>query len=239
MVNCKKSVIVFSLLSSFLSVSSYAGSSENDLAANLHNLYPKTPITSVKQTPIKGVFEVVMGKNIGYTDLSGRYFLFGHLFDMSTQTDLTASEIKNINKVNFADLPFAKAIKITKGDGSRKFAVFSDPSCPYCKQLESTLDGMTNYTMYVFLYPIEEIHPGTTAKAVSIWCAADPAKTWDATTVQNKTPANATCPNPVADLHELGVKMGINGTPTLIRPDGVVAPGAAPAEQLEKFLSGK
>ncbi|EXI72126.1 MAG: hypothetical protein AW10_04263 [Candidatus Accumulibacter appositus] len=32
-----------------------------------------------------------MGQNVAYTDASGRYFVFGHLFDMQTQRDLTHS----------------------------------------------------------------------------------------------------------------------------------------------------
>ncbi|WP_409013275.1 disulfide isomerase DsbC N-terminal domain-containing protein, partial [Deinococcus sp.] len=34
-----------------------------------------------------------MGKNIGYTNSDGRLFIFGHIFDMKTQQDLTAQRL--------------------------------------------------------------------------------------------------------------------------------------------------
>ena len=57
--------------------------------------YPNTQIDSIKETPMAGIYEVAMGRNIAYTNAEGRYFLFGHLFDMQTQTDITADNKKS------------------------------------------------------------------------------------------------------------------------------------------------
>src|SRR6266404_9837864 len=59
----------------------------------LKELYPATRFTSVTGTPIDGVYEVVMGQNVAYVGGDGRHFLFGHLFDMRTQKDLTADKL--------------------------------------------------------------------------------------------------------------------------------------------------
>ena len=59
----------------------------------LKGLYPATRFTSVTGTPIDGVYEVVMGQNVAYVGGDGRHFLFGHLFDMRTQQDLTAAKL--------------------------------------------------------------------------------------------------------------------------------------------------
>ena len=56
------------------------------LLQKLKGLYPATRFTSVTGTPIDGVYEVVMGQNVAYVGGDGRHFLFGHLFDMRTQT---------------------------------------------------------------------------------------------------------------------------------------------------------
>ena len=41
-------------------------------------------VTSVKESTLPGLFRDRHGQgSIAYTDASGRYFLFGHLFDMS------------------------------------------------------------------------------------------------------------------------------------------------------------
>src|SRR5258708_222067 len=63
------------------------------LLQKLKELYPATRFASVTGTPIDGVYEVVMGQNVAYVGGDGRHFLFGHLFDMRTQTDLTAPKL--------------------------------------------------------------------------------------------------------------------------------------------------
>ncbi|MFN7098075.1 MAG: disulfide isomerase DsbC N-terminal domain-containing protein, partial [Gammaproteobacteria bacterium] len=50
-----------------------------------------TQIDSITKTPINGIYEVKAGNNIFYSNNSGRYLLFGHLYDASTQTDLTTN----------------------------------------------------------------------------------------------------------------------------------------------------
>jgi thiol:disulfide interchange protein DsbC len=62
----------------------------NSIAERLQSLYPATRFGAVNTTPWPGVFEVVMGANLAYVDETGQYFLFGHLYDMKAQRDLTA-----------------------------------------------------------------------------------------------------------------------------------------------------
>ena len=81
----------------------------------LHGHYPATQITGVHKTGIGGLFEVDMGKNIGYTNSDGRFFIFGHIFDMKTQQDLTAQRLDELNVVNFAELPLKDAMRLYEG----------------------------------------------------------------------------------------------------------------------------
>ena len=81
-----------------------------DLAARLKALYPATRIGSLSATPWPGVYEVVMGANIAYTDRTGRHFLFGHLYDMQARRDLTAERTERIAQIDYASLPLADAL---------------------------------------------------------------------------------------------------------------------------------
>ncbi|TDR30286.1 DsbC family protein [Hydromonas duriensis] len=210
------------------------------VTANLQKRYPATPFKDIKNTPIAGVYQVTMGKNVGYVDESGRYFMFGHLFDMQSQTDLTAVPKDEANKLNFKDLPLEQAIKIKKGNGKQVFAVFSDPECPYCKQLENTLTRMDNYTQYVFLYPLDSLHPKAKGLAKQIWCAKQPAQAWQDLMLDGIAPTNTgDCAHPIDKNVELGGKLGASGTPTLIRADGTVSAGAMPRAELEQWLKGQ
>jgi thiol:disulfide interchange protein DsbC len=150
------------------------------IAERLQSLYPATRFGAVNTTPWPGVFEVVMGANLAYVDESGQYFLFGHLFDMKAQRDLTAERKDALARVDFAALPLADAVKDVRGNGARTLAIFSDPDCPYCLKLETEIKSLTDVTIYTFLMPIASLHPGARSKAIAVWCSRDRVAAWHA-----------------------------------------------------------
>jgi thiol:disulfide interchange protein DsbC len=50
-------------------------------------------------------------------------------------------------------------------------------------------------------------------------------------------PPKATCANTVKAQFELGQRLGISGTPTLIFPNGQLVPGYLPADELINRLN--
>ncbi len=221
----------------FIASSSAFAATPVDLEKRLREQYPATRITSVRESAVTGLYEVVMGRNVAYTDGAGRYMVFGHLYDMKEQKDLTAAVLDELNKVDVAALPLADAIQTVRGKGERKLFVFSDPDCPYCKRLEPELAKLDNVTVYTFLYPLDGLHPDARRKAHAIWCAKDRAKAWEAFMAAGKLPEGVTCDNPVERNVHLGGSLGINGTPTLIFGDGAMAPGLLPAAEIERRLA--
>ncbi|WP_349294221.1 disulfide isomerase DsbC N-terminal domain-containing protein [Herbaspirillum aquaticum] len=101
------------------------------VAEKFKAMYPKTTFREIRKSQVAGLYEVVMGDNIAYTDDSGRYFIFGHLFDMQQQVDLTAQSKLESQRVEWPGQYLGQAIKTVRGDGSRGLVVFSDPDCPY------------------------------------------------------------------------------------------------------------
>lgn len=209
-----------------------------EVGASLKKQYPGTTFREVRPSEIPGIFEVVMGRNIAYTDKSGRYFLFGHLYDMKEQTDLTASRTAETRKVEFPAKHLANALKTVKGDGSRQLAVFSDPDCPYCKDLEAQLLQLDNVTVYTFLMPLESLHPQAKTKAISVWCSGDRNKVWTDWMLSRVMPPMQSCNNPINENIALGGSLGVVGTPTLIAADGRTLPGSAPAAKIDQWLNG-
>jgi len=207
------------------------------IAERFRAIYPKTTFKEVRKSKVAGLYEVVMGENVAYTDDTGRYFIFGHLFDMKEQVDLTAQRRVEAKKSEFPAQFLGNAIKTVKGDGSRVVAIFSDPDCQYCQKLEGELARMDNVTIYTFLYPLETLHPEAKTKAIAIWCSEDPQKAWTRTVLTGAAPKLVACNNPVNDNLVLGSRLGVTGTPTLIALDGRVLPGAVPAEKLDQWLN--
>jgi thiol:disulfide interchange protein DsbC len=208
-----------------------------DIAAKFKAQYPNTNFSQIRKAPVAGLYEVVMGDNVAYTDEAGRFFIFGHLFDMKEQVDITAQRKLDAKKSEFPSQFLANAIKTVKGDGSRVVAVFSDPDCPYCKKMEAELARLDNLTVYTFLYPLESIHPEAKTKSVSIWCSSDRQKAWAQAVLTGTVSKLVACNNPVNDNLVLGSRLGVVGTPTLIAVDGRVLPGAVPAEKLDQWLN--
>jgi thiol:disulfide interchange protein DsbC len=175
-----------------------------------------------------------------YADESFDYLIDGNIISTKTMSNLTEQKKRKLSAIPFADLPFEYAIKKVKGTGERKMAVFSDPDCPFCKRVEGDLAKLDNVTIYMFLYPIESLHPNAPNVAKRIWCSPDKAKAWDDYLQRGIAPGtDASCQNPVDKIVEFGRKKGINGTPTLVFESGARVPGAISAAQIENYLSKK
>ena len=207
------------------------------LSGRLQALYPSTRFGEIRPTPWPGVFEVAMGANLAYVDASGQYFLFGHLYDMKAQRDLTAERKDTLARIDFNALPLADAIKDVRGRGSRALAIFSDPDCPHCRRLEAELKGLSDVTIHTFLMPIASLHPQARAKAIAVWCAKDRLGAWQALMTRDQVPSSVDCAHPVDRNVALAERLGVTGTPTLVAADGRVLPGAASAEQINAWLS--
>ncbi|HVB79435.1 MAG TPA: DsbC family protein [Candidatus Binataceae bacterium] len=209
------------------------------IGARLEARFPGAKIQSVSATPVAGLYEVVVDGHILYTDASARYVLRGELYDAAERRNLTQEHLDRLNRISFSALPFAQAIKIVKGSGARKLAVFEDPDCPYCRKLElESLPKVNDLTVYVFLYPLEVLHQGATEKSIRIWCSKDRAKAWEDAVRKGIVPsAPDTCRNPLAAIKSLAEKYAIQATPTLVFEDGTRVAGAIPADDLERRLA--
>jgi thiol:disulfide interchange protein DsbC len=203
---------------------------------------PDMEISDIRPSPYAGLFEVVADrKNIFYVDEKAEFAFMGNIFNIAKKQNLTQERLGEINKVDFAALPIDLSIVKVKGNGSRKIALFSDPDCPFCKELEKSMENISDVTIYTFLYPLTAIHPDARRKAEQIWCASDRAKTWDEWMLNGKTlPGDAAkCSAPIGAIEALGQKLGIAGTPGIIFGNGRRIEGAIPQQQIEALLNAK
>ena len=212
---------------------------EATLKKTIEAAYPKFKVDSVVKTPYAGLYEVFMGGQIIYTDDKFSFLIAeGRLVDPKTKKDLTGERLDELTKIDFKTLPLEQAIKVVKGNGSRKLVVFSDVDCPFCKRLEQKeLSNINDVTIYTFLYPIEQLHPDAANKSRSIWCASNRVKAWNDWIFNGVLPsAAAKCEVPLEKVGELARKVGVNSTPTMFFEDGKRMLGAQPYQEIEKGL---
>lgn len=224
------SILVFS----FFSEAIWADEAALRKAIQPH--FADSKIESVKKTPYLGLYEVVVGDEVFYTDAKADYFFFGHVIDTKTRTSMTnerIQEIKAARRVPLDSLPLQSAIKVVKGDGKRRVAIFTDPNCPYCKQLEKELLNVTNVTIYTLLYPVLK---GSMELSKKIWCSDNKIKAWDDFMLKGVAPTSKDCETPLDVLVKSGQENKVSGTPTLIFADGSVVGGMIPAAAIEEKL---
>ena len=190
-------------------------------------------VKSVSPAPVSGLYEVLVGNDIFYTDTSGKYLIQGEIIELSSGKNITEQRQADLNRIKWSDLTPANAIKNVRGNGSRQLAVFSDPNCGYCKRLEKSLQQLDNVTIYTYLIPI--LSPDSAQKSKQIWCSADPYKAYMDWMINGITPSGkADCSTPLDKNMAFAKTYGVTGTPTLFFTDGSRFPGAVQITDIEK-----
>ncbi len=232
--NRLKNLLALALSVLCLSASAQEATIRKNIAARVPQLQK---IDEVSKTPMAGLYEVrVNGTDIFYTDAEANFIIQGQLFDTRQRRNLTEERMDKLSAIPFDQLPMKTAFTQVRGDGKRKLAVFADPNCGYCKRFERDLEKVENITIYNFLYPI--LGADSADKARNIWCAKDRSEAWLDWMLRSKTPASASCDTAaIARNVELGRKLKISGTPTLVFADGTRVPGAINTDQIEKQLA--
>jgi thiol:disulfide interchange protein DsbC len=204
----------------------------------LEQKFQGVSIGSISKSPYFGLYEVMFDEQLVYTDAKVTYVIVGSIYDANSKKNLTDAKLRELTRIAFDSLPLDLAFKRVKGNGQRKLAIFSDADCPFCASLEKELKSIDNVTIYTFLFPIDQLHPDSARKSKIIWCSPDKVKAWDEYFATKALPANgADCDNPLAATNELGRKLKVSATPTLIFADGSILPGALPAQRLEAEIA--
>jgi thiol:disulfide interchange protein DsbC len=193
------------------------------------------PVDEVSKTPIPGLYELRIGGQVFYTDEQGNHIIEGEILDTRTKTNLTQARLEKINAIDFASLPLKDAIVWKNGNGKRKLVVFADPNCGYCKRFERTLQEVKDVTVYTFVIPI--LGGDSPEKSRAIWCQKDTTSAWRNWMLDGKLPPRVmgSCDASAIERNlALSRKYHVNGTPAVVFEDGTRAPGAIPADQVEK-----
>lgn len=193
-------------------------------------------VKSVSPGPIAGLYEVIVGNEIVYTDTAGKYLIQGEVIELASGKNITEQRQADLNRIKWTDLNPANAIKNVRGNGSRQLAVFSDPNCGYCKRLEKSMQQLDNVTIYTYLIPI--LSADSTQKSKQIWCSADPNKSYMDWMINGTVPSGkGDCTTPLEKNLNFAKTYGITGTPTLFFTDGSRFPGAVQITDIEKKFS--
>jgi len=226
-----------------------------DFLNDLHKRFPQTQGAKVEKA-FGNFYSVVQGGEILFVNEDLSILINGEVIDLVKNRSITQDLRESGRpKVPVSELNLKDAIKF--GNGPDKIYVFSDPDCPYCRQLEREFDKLQGVTIYIFPFPLVSLHPNAANVSESIWCSSDRAAAWHnyvgrtaetgATTAggkpvpqmfRNKKDAiselkPAHCDNPILRNLAVGEKYQLLGTPAIVLSSGRVIPGYVPAARLQ------
>ena len=245
--NAKKTVgaLVAGMLLSTNSFAAISPEVSELLTKKLQTL--KVEVESIDQSPVKGLYEIVSQGAIYYISEDGQFLLNGDIYDLDNgMNNLTSAKVDEVRKANTAEhfariKDFEKDMIIYKAkDEKYVITAFTDTSCPYCQKLQSQIPeyNKLGITIRYLAFPRGGVSSNAYHTMVSVWCSDDPKSAMDDAKKRRKI-ESATCDNTVKEQYELGIALGITGTPTLFLEDGTAMPGYLPPERLLQVLEQK
>ncbi len=212
---------------------------DDKVRAAIKSIDPNAKIDAIRPSAVPNLMEVTLGGQVIYVTNDGAHLIQGMLFDIAKRTDLTELRKADLRRGLMAKAPSGQRIVFKpKGEVKHTVAVYTDIDCGYCRELHKHMEEYNERGIQVEYLMFPRSGPGTDSfrKAVAAWCSKD--QQGALTKAKNGVdPGNATCVNPIEAQWQLGQQMGVTGTPTIIFPDGNVAPGYVTPDQLEQRLT--
>ena len=200
-------------------------------------------VVGVAPGPFAGVWEVDIAQNGKtfplYLDYSLKYLFNGQFIRMSDMANLTSLRYQDLNRVDVASIPVQNAIRIGSKTAKKTVIVLSDPTCPYCVKLHGEIKKAAaidpDVAFLVMPYPRNANDKATYRKCQAVVCSKSEKLLDDA--YSGKAIPEPDCKtDAVNETIRLAGRLKIEGTPTMILPNGRMISGYMEAEALLSLL---
>ncbi|MFT6344603.1 MAG: thiol:disulfide interchange protein DsbC [Paraglaciecola sp.] len=194
-------------------------------------------VSSIGDAPVSGLLQVMTEKGLFYTSEDGKYLLQARIYNIEDGMRNVTEEA--LGSVRLGGLKEFKDAFIEYKADKEKYVVniFTDITCGYCRKLHNEMDqyNALGITVRYLAFPRGGINSNSFTDMVSVWCADDKQEAMN-NAKAGGTVANKNCETKVAEQYAFGQRIGVNGTPNIIMPNGSVIPGYQPPKQLEEAL---
>jgi len=211
----------------------------------LRKRFPELNIGETIPTPVDGIVVVKAGGEYLYLTKDGRYAFIGSLLDLKSGVNLTEEAKGRDRQAALAEFPDADRVVFpAKGQEKARLTVFTDTSCGFCRKLHREVPELQKAGITVTYIPFPRSGPAGPAYETmrKVWCSSDRRKAMDiAKGVASGDLGDADCKeaDAVRAGYELGIKLGVRGTPGIVMPDGRLQPGYLSAQRLIAALGLK
>jgi len=216
---------------------------KKEAEAIVKKIVPTGTVTDITMAPIKGIWQIDVDAGEGkrgalFLDFAKKFIVAGQIVPVE---QLGKQAPKKVSKVDVSKIPLDNALVLGSQTAKHKVIVFTDPDCPYCRELHKTMKQIVakreDIAFALILNPLP-FHKESPRKVQSILCTRSLTVLDDA--FSGKAVPDPTCPaDAVEQSKELARSLEFSGTPTLVRDDGVVAAGALPENDLLEWIDKK
>jgi len=207
------------------------------IAAAVAEMAPGARVQAITPTPIAGLYQTIANGQVLYLTGDGRYVIQGDAFDIKTRTPLNAVTMNRLRRDAIAKLQPARMIRYAPANPKYTVTVFTDVDCPYCRAFHANIAEINKLGIAVdyLFWPRTGLGTPSAQKAVDVWCASN-RQTALTHAFEGQLPRSASCQSPVVHDFNLGVDLGVDGTPTVIADNGVVLGGYVDPQELLRRL---
>ncbi|WP_373818059.1 bifunctional protein-disulfide isomerase/oxidoreductase DsbC [Glaesserella sp.] len=206
----------------------------NDTA--LQKQLEKIGATNVKITDsvLPGFKTAISDQGVVQISENGRYVIQGNIFEIKDDKVIDIT-----NKALLEELNALKGEMIVYPAKNERHVVtvFMDITCHYCNLLHKKIKEYNELgiTVRYLAFPRTGLNTQTAKQMEAIWTAPDSVYALNEAEKGN-LPKELKTPHVVKKHYELGIKFGVNGTPSLITQDGDMIPGFVEPKELLSML---
>ena len=195
-------------------------------------------VQSVKESQIENLFIVDIGDlQPIYASKNGEFFFYGELYAVNgNMLQNTTKDEVNLKRKSILDETLSEDDFISFKSENEKHSVtiFTDVDCGYCRKFHNEIQDFNDLgiTVNYVAFPRSGLDSVSYNKIVTAWCSKDP-KSVLTKMKQGQDVQLSMCQNHPVEAHFLlGQKIGITGTPAIIKSNGELLPGYLPPEEL-------
>ena len=208
------------LIALLITASATAMASDAEIKSKLQALGAKN--IDVKDSPVKGLKTAVTDQGILYVSENGQYVLQGKMYELTNKGPVDVAGKFLADKVNAL-----KNEMIIYPAKNEKYVVtvFMDITCHYCHILHQQVKEYNDLGITVRYLAFPRAGMNETARQMeAIWTSKDPVFALNEAEKGN-LPKELKTPNIVKRHYDLGVQLGVQGTPSIVTSTGELIGG--------------
>ena len=199
-------------------------------------------IAEIIQTEANGLLEVTLTSGLVlYATETGEHFVVGDLYAIRNNGLVNLAEQKREveRKSLVDDIAIDEMIVFSPEGETRDYiTVFTDVTCFYCQKLHREVDDLNSRGIEVryLAYPRGGLDSEGAKQLATAWCADNKQETLTKFKAGESVPIDDCGTSPVASQYQLGVELGVRGTPAIVTSGGQMIPGYRPAADIAQEL---